>query len=417
MAQGKLGIALLKNTEFLRIILYLTKDNVLSTVNLKPETKVYLKQEYLQYQDDTGTYWSLHFANNDDRDQFLYYIEQVAVVEREASSTVVSNENEGQQQPQPQPEPAPRLTDKKDAVVSRVAKVGHQLPKLDFLKGQKNDSDSSSSSLSPKETVPRKPPPFHAYSTVARASDQAAQPSGSKNELFSFPQNLLANIVMQQNNTSSSINNFLTESRVHSSESRVNITKLETKIDRVLDKIDLLKMGSGSGKTGDEKDDEILELEEKVIELKKENRTLKLQIKDLGNPTANNKPLISNGEASTPTQHIYEDLESKRIIENLRRENEIKVREAEDLKNKIQELETKLGEERAKAEKLSQIQQKNAETPSGSNPEMIRAIMNDLYQKLFTSLNQRNMWPKQDVLKITADLIRSETKAALGRHN
>lgn len=375
---------------------------------------MYFKQGYLRYLDDTNDYWSLHFSKDEDRDVFLAKIEEFGRIERESDNTY----EEPSKEPSPNIKlavmdaeavddsehlPAARST----GAISRVAKVGHQLPKLEASKIKSNDSDSS-----PREVHHRLPtfPTAGTLNSVVRTADQF---NASKPEVFAVPNNLLANIMMQQNNTNSSISNFLTESRVNSSESRVHMTKLETKIDRMLDKIELIKLNAAS-KTDDEKDDEILRLEEKIVELKRENRMLKQGAKEFGSESsgAMETPKDSNDGAAVASLTV--DVNEARLeIEDLQKELKIKVTHISELNDKMEKLEAQLEDEKAKA-----TQQTNGgrnDEAVGQNVDVIRGIMNDFYQKIFQCLNARSSWPKQEVLKLAADLIRSETNAALTR--
>lgn len=222
----------------------------------------------------------------------------------------------------------------------------------------------------------------------------------------------MANIVMQQNNTNTGINNFLTESRVNSSESRMHMSKLETKLDRVLDKIDMLKLNAGN-RTADEKDDEILQLEEKIVDLKKENRAMKQEIKELEILAAEQQSGTKETNDAALAAMTEQINSNKCTIENLHVNANEKDKTIQELNDRIKLLETKLEEEKVNSEKLSRASQEQAVAPQSS--DLIRSIMNDLYQKMYTSLNERNTWSKQDLLKLSADLIRSETKAALSR--
>jgi len=231
---------------------------------------------------------------------------------------------------------------------------------------------------------------------------------------FNNPTNVLANL-MQQNNTNTNINNFLTESRVHSSEMRINLTKLETKIDRVLDKIDLLK--GGNSKTGDEKDDEILQLEEKLIEVRKENRALKQQVKGLeeGASAKATKDLLKQEDEEALAVLTVQVTESRRTIEIYQKERETKNKEIGELKAKIEIQQREL--EQAKAEATKHNDANKSKENSVPSAELIRGIMNEFYQKLHKSVNEQNTWSKQEVLKLSVELIRNETKAALSRQN
>lgn len=418
--QGKLGIALIKATDFAKIILYRTKEDILSTKVIKRDSTVFFKQGYLRYLDDTNEYWSLHFAKDEDRDAFLASVEDIGNVERETDRSYE----------EPKKEPAQNVkTETVDSLatgssgeqsavnsggaISRVAKVGHQLPKLDVVKNKQQDSDTSSPPQSPQE-VHRKP----FVSSMASTSNSIIRTADPHNASFAVPNNLLANMVMQQNNTNSCISNFLTESRVNSSESRVQMSKLETKIDRMLDKIDYLKLNAGN-KTGDEKDDEILQLEERIVELKKENRILKQQVKDSNSAAAAvsvaAKASSKDSDDGALVAVLTVDLtEANHTIDQLQRNARGKDQRLVEADKRVAALEAELKDAKSKA-----VQQHSnggrGDEAAGQSVDLIRGIMNDFYQKLYQGLDQRNSWPKQEVLKMAADLIRSETKAALNR--
>lgn len=405
--QGKMGIALIRSSDFSKIMLYRNKNDIITTKMLKSDSTVYFKREYVNFLDDSNDYWSLYFEKDDDRDAFLAIVEEHATVERESDMGHVEKKKE--------PSDAAIAVAAADVhstnatgAISRVAKVGHQLPKMDvFHKNKADESDSSSSSEMQSKAVAFPMP----SNTIVRPMDPP------KSEVFAVPNNLLANIMMQQNNTNSSINNFLTESRVNSSESRIQMGKLESKIDRMLDKIDLIRTNV-AGKTGDEKDDEILELEEKIVELKKENRLLKLAAKEVADAavviSAPSAPQTDSKDAEAVAVLTVEVTEARRTIDDLRQVINDKDGQTTELNKKLVDLETQLKDEQAKVVAQRNSEQNNAAT-AGQNASLVREIMNELYQKLYQSLEERPSWPKQDILKLTADLIRNETKAVLSR--
>lgn len=176
-----------------------------------------------------------------------------------------------------------------------------------------------------------------------------------------------------------------------------------------------------------DKEEEIIKLEEKVLELKKENRVLKLQINEKVNTEANEK--------------------EKEEIATLQKINEEKEVEIAELTNKVQELDAKFNEAneskeqerqqliekhtdevaklREELEKVNNERQtlqqsiKATEENKESKPinetsaEMIRSIMNQFYVKLYQSIEGKDTLTSAGVLKLTAEIIRKETKAAL----
>ena len=59
-------MAVLKSPEGLqKIILYRAQNNILSTISLTDDIKIYLKDSYLQFIDDVKVFWSVLFENGE----------------------------------------------------------------------------------------------------------------------------------------------------------------------------------------------------------------------------------------------------------------------------------------------------------------------------------------------------------------
>lgn len=164
-----------------------------------------------------------------------------------------------------------------------------------------------------------------------------------------------------------------------------------------------------------------------MLELKKENRALKSQL---------------GGEQ---IKRDYDNKEAENLLQMKIDEKELKIVE---LSSKIQELTMKLQAteekfdsaletEKVERDKLvaqhssemdtlrDELERKNSELQAmqqdkskegGSttnNVEMIRSIMNQFYMKLFQSIEGKSSLSSSEVLKLTAEIIRKETKAAL----
>lgn len=188
-----------------------------------------------------------------------------------------------------------------------------------------------------------------------------------------------------------------------------------------------------------DKEEEIIKLEEKVLELKKENRLLKLQLTE-----SDHAKTDTNGkekEELLALQQSNDDKELK-IIEltgkleevehNLNADIDAKKKENAALIEKygteIGALREELEKKRAKLDEvqqqLQQQQQQQQEQPeqapstkagNASNGEMVRGIMNQFYVKLYQSIEGKDMssMTSAELLKLTAEIIRKETKAAL----
>lgn len=192
-------------------------------------------------------------------------------------------------------------------------------------------------------------------------------------------------------------------------------------------------MVSSKSSNAHDKEEEIIQLEEKLLELKKENRALKSQLIE-----------SSSGDR---IKRDSDNKEAERLMQETIEEKELKIVE---LSNKVQELtdknqaieekfntalaaekhehekllaqhsteQTELNELRAELErKTSELQanqqQDNSKESNTNNGEMIRSIMNQFYTKLFQSIEGKSTLSSADVLKLTAEIIRKETKAAL----
>lgn len=173
---------------------------------------------------------------------------------------------------------------------------------------------------------------------------------------------------------------------------------------------------------GQDKEEEIIKLEEKMLELKKENRALKLQLTDTKQPNldTNDKDkeelatLQKNNEEKelqiSALSNKVQELDQK-IIATIQSNNEEKQRliekHTEDVAQLREELEKKNNE-------LKTLHEKGQETKgSNDNGEMIRSIMNEFYKKLYKSVEEKQTLTSTEILKLTAEIIRKETKAAL----
>lgn len=178
-----------------------------------------------------------------------------------------------------------------------------------------------------------------------------------------------------------------------------------------------------------DKEEEIIKLEEKVLELKKENRALKSQLSDSSGDRI--KKDSDNKETENLLQKTIDEKELKIV------ELSSKVQELTEKNQAIEEkfniaMETDKHEhekliakhssemdglraefERKNSELQAMQQDKSKDESNTNNGEMIRSIMNQFYTKLFQNLEGKGALSSAEVLKLTAEIIRKETKAAL----
>lgn len=444
-----MGLAVIKNDEKIRLILYRTKQIVLSTLSLQSTSIVYNKQDYVQYQDDDHFFYSLRFEVND-RETFLKTIEQHCIVEDEPVEATTLK-----------PDTAIIVESKKLSLVNRMAKMGHQLPQMKRsieLDAEIEEVKDTTSSYRP--VVPKwKPdiPSREMFPYAGTANNNT--PILASSTLISYNPNMMT--------AESGMNSFLAENRIQNSEVRMNLSKLETKIERVMDKIDALNMEKQPRRKIDS-EDEILRLEEKILTLKKENRQFRLSIEELKEREQKQQ---RNGDTERLEAANQQNAELQKVldtkvadIERLRSESREKSAQFEALESDFSKLQKeRLSEIGAKSEELQALRkvldgqaaevtnkvtaleaslasriseisalnsqrdierdeftsklqalEKATRVAQISVGDTVKEIMNNLYQKLQDKLDDREELNALEVLKITRILIKKETTAALG---
>lgn len=251
---GQVGLALLRNSaeDTSKLIIYKTKEKILSTLMLTKSLKVYWKPPYLQYHDDLKGFWSLVFTSDSDCNDFFEKLEEVCSIDRACISKPARNEvKEVNKEEKEMTEQASTKFDdtkksKKDNsdetdssgsstvktksdVVYRVAKIGHQLPKIKPVA----DDDSDSTLPSDTERVPS----GQAIKSTNNYPEKST--AMSANQLPPKPANF--SVALQPSFWPSStfdLNTFSAENRMQNTEVRMNLSKLDSKIDKVLDNIE-----------------------------------------------------------------------------------------------------------------------------------------------------------------------------------
>lgn len=190
-------------------------------------------------------------------------------------------------------------------------------------------------------------------------------------------------------------------------------------------------MVSSKSNNAHDKEDEIMKLEEKVLELKKENRALKSQLSECGGDRI--KKDSDNKEVEIRLQKTIEEKELKIVeltgeVQELTGKNqsieekfntamETEKLEREKLlarhSSEMDELRAELERKSNELQAMQQDKNKESKESNVNNGEMIRSIMNQFYTKLFKSIDGKSTLSSADVLKLTAEIIRKETKAAL----
>uniref|UniRef100_A0A8D8DZC1 FK506-binding protein 15 n=1 Tax=Culex pipiens TaxID=7175 RepID=A0A8D8DZC1_CULPI len=446
-AQGKLGIALLSSGTDFKILLYRSKTDALATLNISTATKLFLKQDYLQFQSDDDSFWSVLFEAVAERDRLLATVGQVCSVEQE--------------KPPPRPVPASRTTaapiveepesdvdrSNRASLISRMARVGQPiLPQDKAAVASTTEVDSSDTDAAVRiETIPR-----HRRT----GSGGGKMTIGMQMVPSTALSSAIAGQNMLQTAADCNFNMFMAENRMQGTEVRMNLSKLESKLDRVLDKIDLLNVGGNSaeGKSLLDKDEDILALEEKVLELKKENHALKGKVRTL---EAEGKSIKENSlakedllEAEEKCRELGEKVAmlERELKTSQNKSNEDRAqfeRKVEEISLKDEVIEGKTKEVRVLEEQLQIAQSMEKETSeanaalqkqieslkeslnaveqqledqkvSGTTNKtlldgLVKDIMNNCYQRLSERIEDGK------ILKIIGQTIKQETKAALDR--
>ncbi|XP_004536399.1 microtubule-associated protein RP/EB family member 1 [Ceratitis capitata] len=283
---GKVGVALLQSIENeYRIIIYKAKFNVLTTCSLHVElSQIHRKDNYLQFYDDALCCWSVYFDTIDNTEEFVRKLNEINIkisedIAGEPQESISAPETGENQNEEPIAMSAPIISKPierptvtaakptKSTLITRMAKMGKELPKMKtppHLESSADVTDSSDTeTMFTPITHPITPRSSRIMTTakLLPVSQISEYPTPNVNSSFETQ-------FMQM---------MLSENRTQSSELRMNINRLESKVEKVIDKIDLLQ-ASSSHKLN--KEDELLTLEEKVLELKKENRRLRQTIEE-----------------------------------------------------------------------------------------------------------------------------------------
>lgn len=163
-----------------------------------------------------------------------------------------------------------------------------------------------------------------------------------------------------------------------------------------------------------------------MLELKKENRLLKLQLAEIeqGQKASNEKEKeeladmmkIKEENELKITELTTKLEETEQTEQTLRAEVNSKEKAIKEFNEKYTTDMASLRDELEKKSKALETLEKAEKVEKGantSNGETIRSIMNQFYVKLYQSVEGKNTMTSADILKLTAEIIRKETKAAL----
>lgn len=463
--QGKVGLALIQNADSTyNIIMYKTKEHILTTLKLKPgEDLLYKQTKFWQFYDEQATYWSFSFDSTKDENDFMDYLNIKSITFQENRERDKSLENHFDLQKFKSKAQSLETEqdffiktstgatkESKNSLINRMAKMGKPLPTL-LTSNQQTTTEFSDSSDTEVIKTPmissQKPaiaPRSNKFSNIKTNQLVPSMTGINSATTTVYPINPLESQYMQM---------LLTEQRTQGSELRMNMNKLENKIEKVLDKLDLYGRHDGKPKT--EKDDEILELEEKLVMLKKENRKLKQSLQECYAKEADANKLedvMLNFKKNLRSFNIdyKQDLNTilKELIEKLNKDHN-KTSEMEQQLEKIQlnkkEIERKLELETSKNLELQkenscyklqanelklqlndkeiQIEKQKQEIldlqlqlkpqQSITNDGIVKDIMNNLYVNIADNLDNTNLPQTEQILALIANSIKQQTLKSL----
>lgn len=465
--QGKVGFALLKSPDELKMILYRDKENVLSSTMILEKFTIFTKDSYLQYQDDNSGLWSVIFETRQDFDEVIRILEPKCKIQREEKPR---REGQGDldeikvDKGETDPEEKQNKQIKAN-ILSRMAKMGKKivLPKMVANSEVSDSSDNEGIKGEGSKVKPALPPrkqnsraPITGQLQIAQMAPGPVAKQVGPVSTYSEPHIIPQCGIMITNNTESNLNLMLSENRIQSTELRFNLTKLDNKVDKILDKMELLS--SGAPRNCLSRDEEIIELEEKILALKKENLNLKCKNRDLEaqctrsprkfsledqeavkaenetvkkqNQDISIELITKNEEFEILNQKLQEKLE---LLEIKDQDLKAKDFQLESLVLELEEIREKLKEEQSQQEELRKQLEENSQhqeleyrreflenfTQTDETTEVpiekVRELMNNLYFKLCDKIGNLNdsELKQNEILKNIGQTIKQETNEAL----
>lgn len=415
---------------------------------------MYIKNDYIQFHDDVSQFWSIRFAMHADRDEFISAAETLCTIVKESvedvpkTQNVIANESIMEIPVKENEISSP--ANSQSTLINRMAKMGQKMIPTSEIPPKENSSDSED--IEPVPSTQRK------HIVAPKWKPDVPSRSSINNQLqyptTSSPPVLSANTLISYNPTvHASMTNdpgmlsLFTENRFQNTEVRMSLSKLESKIERVLDKVDLIRDQSAT-KPKTDLEEEIIKLEEKLLGLKKENRQLRLdreanrssdealmvekkkisllevrlesqrdELEELRNClTAKNSEI-----ARIDSQRISSDEKSNSEMSQLKTKIEELCNHQSQSNIKIANMNTSIADlekEKLKVEEQLAMQLQSDANTNGNIQiaDVVKDIMNTMYQSFQETISQRSEWSADDVLKLMRTVIKRETMNVLKAH-
>lgn len=463
--QGKVGMALIQNPDdSCNIIMYKTRQHILATLKLLAgEILLYKQTKYWQFYDEATIYWSFSFDSREDEEDFKEKLKQNHIIYKVGEEKEMEQEKtldldiKFNEESFIKPEVLEPPKDSKNSLLKRMAKMGKPLPTLTSY-GQQTTTEFSDSS---DTEVIKTPLASGGKPSIAPRSNKLAAIKTNQQLVSTMANPATTAVYPIQPLESQYMQMLLTEQRTQGSELRMNMNKLENKIEKVLDKLDLYDRTDGA-RQKPERDDEILELEEKILMLKKENRKLKQSLQEQNTKETEEqkiKDILNNfkedlrefdinykqdlfvilkelkdklKEQIKQKQELQCDLEESKVDVKLKQKDlEAKLNEIQDLEKELlaikqqeQEFKLKLKEQeleifKLKEEKLdlqAKLQENDQKFSKSPDDLLVKSIMNNLYVEIAEKLENANLERSQEILALIAAAIKQQTLKSLQQH-
>lgn len=468
---GKLGFAILiSDKSELKMILYKSKIDLLSTLIVRESNKIFQKGNFIQYLDAHQNFWSVLFENDNDRDEALRLLEERCTIQKDemeksinasevdvkvadseksenAEASTKTSEQQGDVETSDkacETDPEEKQTKQLKAnILSRMARMGKKI----VLPNKSSHSEMSGDSSDPESSPKRKANTVNNSPVLQVAKLHHGPTAHSTAQTVEFVKHSHGNIISAASSDSS-----LNLMMMQNTEIRFNLSKLDSKLDKLCDKLEVLSANSLSLSSNDKnnndsvREEDIMRLEEKILSIKRENVNLKSIVRDMEERLRGRQENSSDelNELKVQLKSVQQDNRNISLdVEN--KSEKIQLLEAQ-LKDSLEERDIQLKNNEADvAELKSQLnvsnryqqdlqavvdriaKQRDSMTSKDSQTDakpdappsdvMIKEIMNNLYFKLCEKISNANDLKQSEILKIIGQTIKHETSECLKKHS
>ncbi|XP_034113013.1 uncharacterized protein LOC117573740 [Drosophila albomicans] len=270
---GRVGVALSRNVVgAAKLVIYKSRSQLLSTLLLTKSTtssspgegasRLLMRASYMQFFDDEQRFWSLRFEAAVDEAEFTDALISLGLpIDQKQPEKAQQNAKEEQQQAS-----TSLAASSTASTAASAAGTPRSFQRFKEFEASSCDSDSESTQ-SNEENILTLPAPSKALIPVASTTSSAAASSGNKLEAYLHEQRANGEAMDRKMDTLLQAMCRLTAANHSSSNSVVSDSASTLKIESVDDVAD------------NDNEDELLELEQKLLDYKKQNRVLAKSLK------------------------------------------------------------------------------------------------------------------------------------------